>query len=115
MKTPCPFCGDKKWFWQNICPECSLLFGLVQSKMGAMGLGQLMDELIATGIPKQKIKRFLESDLKGTGSVMDQVIAQLTNNLAEGIGVKDSDMKAEDVRRIRDHPVHGASTKAIKE
>lgn len=80
-----------------------------------MGLGQLMDELIATGIPKDKIKRFLESDPKGTGSILDQVIAQLTNNLAEGIGVKDSDMKAEDVRRIREQPVYGASTKALKE
>lgn len=80
-----------------------------------MGIGQLMDELIATGISKAKIKRFLESDPKGSGSIMDQLIARLTNNLAEGIGVKNSDMKAEDVKRIRDQPVYGASAKAIKD
>lgn len=115
MKTPCPFCHEKKWFWKNICPDCKILFDHVQHNMGQTGLGQLMDELIATGISKAKIKKFLESDPTGRGSIMDQLLAQLTNNLAEGIGVKDSDMKAEDVKRIRENPTFGASTKAIKD
>ena len=80
-----------------------------------MGLGQLMDELIASGIAKSKIKRFLEADPQGKGSIMDQLLAELTNNLAEGMGVKNSDMKAEDVRHIRDNPTYGVSTKPLKE
>lgn len=115
MPKPCPFCGDKKWFFKPICSDCRKLFDLVRANMGQTGLGQLMDILIATGIPKPKIKRFLESDPQGKGSIMDQILAHLTNNLAEGIGVKDSEMKPEDVKRIRENPTFGASTKQIKE
>ncbi len=115
MKTRCPFCEDKKWFWQNICPECQTLFDHVQKSLGKTGLGQLMDELIATGIPKPKIKKFLENDPRGKGSIMDQILAELTNNLASGIGVKQSDMNAEAVKKIRENPKFGSSTKPIKD
>jgi hypothetical protein len=115
MKTKCPFCGDKKWFWKNICSECQTLFNVVSQHFGTMGLGQLMDELIKTGIPKPKIQRFLETNVAGKGSIMDQILAGLTNNLASGIGVKDAEMTAQDVRRIRENPTFGSSTKPIKD
>lgn len=113
MRTPCPFCGDKKWFWKNICGDCATLFRMVHERMGKTGLGQLMDELIATGIPKPRIRKFLDSDPAGSGSIMDQLLALLTNDLAAGMGVKGGDMTAKDVRRIRADPVHGTSDKPI--
>lgn len=73
-----------------------------------------MDTLIATGIPKPKIKLFLDADPQGKGSVMDQIMAGLTNNLAEGMGVKENEMTSQDVRRIRLSPTSGASTKPIE-
>lgn len=81
--------------------------------MGTMGLSQLMDELIATGIPKDKIYRFLNTPQEGQGSLLDQVTAGLTNNLAEGMGVKEKQMTAEDVRRIRENPHKIVSTKPL--
>lgn len=88
---------------------------LVQQNLGQMGLSQLMDELIATGIPKPHIKQFLETDPHGNGSIMDQITAQLTNNLAEGMGVKDKEMTAQDVQRIKSNPSSGVSTKPIED
>lgn len=98
-----------------MCGDCSRLLHQVRLNMGKMGLGQLMDELIATGIPKPKIKKFLEVDAFGKGSVMSQLLAGLTNNLAAGIGVKNSDMTAKDVDRIRKNPTSGVSTQRIEE
>lgn len=108
-------CEGKRFFWQSPCKDCQKLFKIVQEGLGKMGLSQLMDELIATGLPKPKIQRFLESDPYGKGSLMDQIVAQLTNNLAEGIGVKGDEMTAEDVKTIRDNPQYGASTKPLEE
>lgn len=78
-----------------------------------MGLGQLMDELIATQIPKDKIRKFLESDASGNGSLLDQILAKMTNDLAQGIGVKEKNMSANDVKGIRQNPQYGTSTKPI--
>lgn len=88
---------------------------LVQKNLGQMGLSQLMDELIATGLPKPQIKHFLEADPHGNGSIMDQITAQLTNNLAEGMGVKSKDMTAQDVQKIKQSPATGVSTKPIED
>jgi hypothetical protein len=73
-----------------------------------------MDTLIATGIPKAKIKLFLNADPQGKGSVMDQITAGLTNNLAEGMGVKDAEITSQDVRKIRLNPTSRVSTKPIE-
>lgn len=76
-------------------------------------MGQLMDVLIATGIDKHKIKKFLETDVKGNGSILDQILAGLTNDLAEGIGVKGRGMTPNDVRKIREKPHCGVSNRPI--
>lgn len=78
-----------------------------------MGFSQLMDELIATGIDKKHIKLFLENNPNGRGSILDQITAELTNNLAEGMGVKSKDMTADDVQKIRMSPSQGVSEKPI--
>lgn len=114
FKKYCHICGDKRPYFKSMCKDCDLLFKTVHVNLGRMGLSQLIDTLIATGIEKQKVKRFLETDLHGKGSVLDQITAQLTNNLAEGIGVKESDMTSEDVKKIRENPIHGASSKPIE-
>lgn len=72
-----------------------------------------MDALIATGIDKHKIRKFLETDVKGNGSILDQILAGLTNNLAEGIGVKGRGMTPNDVREIREKPRCGVSNRPI--
>lgn len=89
------------------------MFVLVQENLGKTGLGQLMDVLIATGIDKRHIKFFLENNPHGKGSILDQITAELTNNLAAGIGVKGADISPGDVQRIRNNPNSGVATKPI--
>lgn len=110
----CSICQGKRSFFKPLCSDCTQLFALVQANLGQVGLGQLMDTLIATGIPKPKIKLFLDADPQGKGSIMDQIMAGLTNNLAEGMGVKESEMTSQDVRRIRLNPTSKVSTKPIE-
>lgn len=86
---------------------------MVQANLGKTGLGQLIDVLIATGIDKAHVRLFLENNPHGKGSMLDQITAQLTNNLAEGIGVKECDMTVQDVQRLRQGPMTSASNKAI--
>lgn len=72
-----------------------------------------MDILIATGIDKPKIKHFLAANPHGEGSIMDQITARLTTNLAEAMGVKKNVVTPQDVEMIRQNPEYGASTKPI--
>lgn len=78
-----------------------------------MGFSQLLDELIATHIAKDHIKNFLESNHSGQGSILDQITASLTNNLAEGIGVKKVNLSARDVEKIRTNPTGAVSQKPL--
>jgi|APSaa5957512535_1039671.scaffolds.fasta_scaffold70207_2 hypothetical protein len=110
----CGICNRKRSVFKSLCTECTELFDLVQKNMGKMGMGQLMDILISTGIDKPRIKFFLEADAQGKGSIMDQITATLTNNLAEGIGVKGKDMTPDDVKKLRNNPTQAASTKPIE-
>ena len=114
LKKSCLLCAVPHWRWQPYCVDCKRLFTTVQLHMGKMGLSQLMDELIATGIPRARILKFLTADPYDKGSLMDQILAQLSNNLAEGIGVKGQGMSPADVKRIRANPTFGASNKPIE-
>ncbi len=114
FKKTCLLCQEPHLRWQPYCHDCKRLFAEVKKHMGQVGLSQLMDELIATGIPKPRILNFLTADPYQKGSLMDQILAQLSNNLAEGIGVKGDAMTPEDVKRIRDNPTFGASNKPLE-
>lgn len=110
----CVICQKKRPLFKALCRACQTLFGVVQKSKGEVGFSQLMDELIATEISRDHIKVFLQSDPHGKGSILDQITAQLTNDLAQGMGVKDKDMTPDDVRRIRNTPSSGVSTKPIE-
>lgn len=109
----CQLCQGRRKLWKRLCPDCTKLFQLVKANLGQMGFGELLDTLIATGIDKNRVQMFLKANPHGKGSILDQITAQLTNNLAEGMGVKRQDMTAEDVQRIRNQPVGLASSKPL--
>lgn len=111
----CRLCQKKRPLFKALCRDCERLFAVVKKNIGLLGLGQMMDELIATGIDKKQILNFLKQDPVGKGSFMDQITAELTNNLASGMGVRKEILTAADVKRIREQPLHGASAKPPKE
>jgi len=109
----CAICRQTRSPFKAFCGDCTVLFAVVKENLGKVGLTQLIDALLQTGIAKENVKVFLEVDQPGRGSVLDQITAALTNDLATGIGVKECDMSALDVQRIRKNPVFGSSTKPI--
>jgi hypothetical protein len=61
----------------------------------------LLDTLMATGASNAKIEKFLETDLRGQGSIRDMITARMTNELARTVG-QATDTDAEKVKRIRE-------------
>jgi len=61
----------------------------------------LLDKLMATGASNEKIQRFLESDIKGQGSIRDFITARMTNQLAQTVG-QPTNTDAKKVKAIRE-------------
>jgi hypothetical protein len=77
------------------------LLARVVELRGKVGFGEFLDELERTGVPKEKILRFLKADPHGQGSVQDQVTAEMTSELMKVMGLKGSQTAGE-VKRIRE-------------
>jgi hypothetical protein len=72
----------------------------VQELRGRVGYGEFLDGLEQTGVAKEKIMVFLTADPEGTGSVQDQVTAEMTTQLMKVMGIPGR-QTAEEVKRIR--------------
>jgi hypothetical protein len=72
----------------------------VQELRGRVGYGEFLDGLEQTGVAKEKIIVFLKADPDGTGSVQDQVTAEMTTQLMKVMGISGR-QTAEEVKRIR--------------
>jgi hypothetical protein len=66
-----------------------------------VGYGEFLDGLEQTGVDKEKIFTFLKADPDGTGSVQDQVTAEMTSELMKVMGISGR-QTPQDVKRIRD-------------
>jgi hypothetical protein len=64
-------------------------------------IGTLMDLFIATGVPRDKVEKFLDVERAGGGTVRDQIAADMTNQLLQAFGQR-SRQTAGGVRRIRE-------------
>jgi hypothetical protein len=72
----------------------------VQELRGRVGYGEFLDGLEQTGVAKEKIMVFLKADPDGSGSVQDQVTAEMTTQLMKVMGIPGR-QTAEEVKRIR--------------
>lgn len=95
----CRFCKEKAGFFQRVCCDCRKMVDAVGGLQPGVGFRKLLDALADTGASEEKIRRFMTADL-GAGSLQDRLTAQLTNDLAAGLG-QPSSMTAKDVSRIR--------------
>jgi hypothetical protein len=68
---------------------------------GRVGYGEFLDGLEQTGVPREKILRFLQADPYGEGTLQDQVTAEMTSELMKVMGLKGSQTPQE-VKRIRE-------------
>jgi hypothetical protein len=76
------------------------LQAIVAANRGA-GLSVILDLLIASGVPREHIAAFLAADPGGRGTIRDQIIADMTNELMAALG-QSSAQTAAGVKRLRE-------------
>ena len=96
----CRYCRDQAGWWRRRCTECRRLLAVFQEHRG-LDFRSMMQLLVDTGIPAAKIERFLEADPQGTGSIRDQIAADMTNDLMQALG-NDTRQTAADVKKLRE-------------
>ena len=97
----CRYCGDRAGLcWARTCTDCKKLFARVEELRGRVGYGEFLDGLEQTGVAKEKILAFLKADPHGTGSVQDQVTAEMSSELMKVMGIAGR-QTAQEVKRIR--------------
>ncbi|MFQ5665515.1 MAG: hypothetical protein ACE5I7_03700 [Candidatus Binatia bacterium] len=64
-------------------------------------MGALLESLMATGVPGDKVEKFLNADPDGTGTVRDQMVADATNELMRALGQRGRQTRGS-VKRIRE-------------
>ena len=97
----CVYCGERAGLFGRSCADCKKLLARVTELRGKVSYGQFLDGLEQTGIDKEKILRFLQADPEGTGSIQDQVTAEMTSELMQVMGISGR-QTAQEVKRIRD-------------
>ena len=97
----CVYCKDRAGLWSKKCGDCKKLLVRVGELRGRVGYGEFLDGLEQTGVPREKIMRFLQADPNGEGSVQDQVTAEMASELMKVMGLKGS-QTPEEVKRIRE-------------
>jgi hypothetical protein len=97
----CVYCGQRAGIFSRVCADCKKLLARVRELRGKASYGQFLDGLEQTGVDKEKIFTFLKADPDGTGSIQDQVTAEMTTELMKVMGISGQQTPKE-VRRIRD-------------
>ncbi|MBI1997189.1 MAG: hypothetical protein HYU31_01120 [Deltaproteobacteria bacterium] len=96
----CVYCGERSGLWARACADCKKLLARVEELRGRVGYGEFLDGLERTGVAKEKILVFLKADPHGTGSVQDQVTAEMTSELMKVMGIPGR-QTAQEVKHIR--------------
>jgi hypothetical protein len=97
----CVYCGERAGLFGRSCAGCKKLLARVTELRGKVSYGQFLDGLDQTGIDRNKILRFLQADPDGTGSIQDQITADMTSELMQVMGISGR-QTAQEVKRIRD-------------
>ncbi len=97
----CVYCGERAGFFNRTCADCKKLLARVSELRGKVSFGQFLDGLAETGVAKEKILVFLQANPDGTGSIQDQVTAEMTTELMKVMGIAGK-QTAEEVKRIRE-------------
>ena len=97
----CVYCGERAGLFGRSCADCKKLMARVTELRGKVSYGQFLDGLEQTGVDRDKILRFLQADPDRTGSIQDQITAEMTSELMQVMG-NSGRQTAQEVKRIRD-------------
>jgi hypothetical protein len=96
----CGYCNESAGLLARVCGDCKKLLARVEELRGRVGYGEFLDGLEQTGVSKEKIIVFLKADPDGSGSIQDQVTAEMTTELMKVMGIAGRQTTGE-VKRIR--------------
>jgi len=96
----CRHCQEPAGWWRRLCGDCRQLAEVFTAHRGG-DMGTMMELFLATGAPRSKVERFLESDIAGAGAVRDLIAADMTNQLLEAFGQRRR-QTPDEVRRLRE-------------
>ena len=96
----CAYCAEKAGLLARVCADCKRLLARVGELRGRVGYGEFLDGMERTGVAKEKIVKFLNADPDGSGSIQDQVTAEMTTELMKVMGIAGRQTAGE-VKRIR--------------
>jgi hypothetical protein len=97
----CRACHDRAGLLRRLCADCTRLLTIYEQHREQVGLSQLLDLFIATGIARRKIEAVLASDVSGQGALRDRITADMTNRVLADMGVTPRHTAA-DVKRLRE-------------
>ena len=102
----CAYCYDKAGFLKRTCPDCIRLVAAFNTLPPSFGYRLMLDTLLATGVSNEKIDRFLETDLDGSGSIQEKITARMTNEVMAALG-QPSHLGAKDVKKVKEQVAAG--------
>lgn len=95
----CRYCREQAGWWRRRCAGCRRLLSVFEAHRG-LDFRSMMQLFVDSGIAAEKIEKFLEADPEGTGSVRDQITADMSNDLMRALG-NDTRQTAADVKKLR--------------
>ena len=97
----CEYCRKSAGWLKRLCTDCGRLHDIFTEHKGQLGLLQFLDLFIETGLPRTKIEAFMNADPRGSGSVKDQITADMSRELLGTMGIR-TEQTAHDVRDLRE-------------
>jgi hypothetical protein len=95
----CRVCGEPAGWWRRWCEDCRKLWDR-WSEFRNLGMFQVLGVLRSSGVSEEKLVRFLRYEPRsGSGSVQDQMAADLSNDLLAAFGNRARSI--DEVRELR--------------
>ncbi len=96
----CIYCEESAGFFKKLCKQCQKLVDVMRQAPKSFGYREMLDQLLSTDVPSEKIERFLDKDINGRGSLNDQLTARMTNEVMTSLG-QPSHMTAGSVKQVK--------------
>ncbi|QQR81847.1 MAG: hypothetical protein IPJ69_07110 [Deltaproteobacteria bacterium] len=108
----CIYCHESSGFFKNLCKQCKKLVEVMKQAPKSFGYREMLEQLLATDVPSEKIEKFLDTDVDGGGSLNDQLTARMTNEVMTSLG-QPSNMTADSVKQVKKDIAEGRAPSLV--
>lgn len=108
----CVYCHESSGFFKSLCKQCQKLVVVMKNAPKSFGYREMLDHLLDTDVPSEKIEKFLDTDVDGHGSLNDQLTARMTNEVMTSLG-QPSMMTADAVKKVKKDIAEGRAPSLV--